>query len=177
MTGLKSADAALYERYKADKPSTFLNIASTSTYGLDGIKLGAIQERLKDARTILETGKYVPPAAEALASMSPKEREAADKKIVEMKELEGKLSVAGALKEGGNNDAQAPYLVLSADERKVLDASIEGDRKTLKWDSFIPAAMAAIYLLLFLYFKTIGGYKPVHFAEELTGGTIGPMEA
>ena len=56
----------------------------------------------------------------------------------------------------------------------MLDASIEGDRNTLKWDSFIPAAMAAIYLLLFLYFKTIGGYKPVHFAEELTGGTTGP---
>ena len=37
--------------------------------------------------------------------------------------------------------------------------------------------MAIIYLLLFLYFKTIGGYKPVHLAEELTGGTTGPMEA
>ena len=175
--GLKSADVALYERYKAEKPSTFLNIASTSTYGLDGIKLGAIQERLKDARTILEKGKYEQPAAETLASMTPKEREAADKKIAEMNELAAKLLAAGALKEGGNNDPLAPYLVLSGDERKVLDASIEGDRKTLKWDSFIPAAMAAIYLLLFLYFKTIGGYKPVHFAEEITGGTIGPMEA
>lgn len=175
--GLKAADVALYEQYKAEKPSTFLNIASTSTYGLDGIKLGAIQERLKDARTILEKGKYEQPVAESLASMSPKEREAADKKIAEMKELEAKLLAAGALKGGGNDDPQAPYLVLSGDERKVLDASIEGDRKTLKWDSFIPAAMAAIYLLLFLYFKTIGGYKPVHFAEELTGGTTGPMEA
>ena len=37
--------------------------------------------------------------------------------------------------------------------------------------------MAVIYLLLFLYFKVIGGYKPVHLAEELTGGTTGPMEA
>ena len=44
------------------------------------------------------------------------------------------------------------------------------------WDSFIPAAMAVIYLLLFVYFKTIGGYKPVHLAEEFTGGTTGPME-
>ena len=109
--------------------------------------------------------------------MTPKEREAAEKKIADMKELAAKLLAAGALKEGGNNDPLTPYLVLSGDERKVLDASIEGDRKTLKWDSFIPAAMAAIYLLLFLYFKTIGGYRPVHFAEELTGGTTGPMEA
>jgi hypothetical protein len=29
-------------------------------------------------------------------------------------------------------------------------------------DSFIPATMAVIYLLILLYFKTIGGYKPVH---------------
>jgi hypothetical protein len=43
----------------------------------------------------------------------------------------------------------------------VVEASIAGDRRTLKADSFIPATMAAIYLLLFLYFKAIGGYKPV----------------
>ena len=42
---------------------------------------------------------------------------------------------------------------------------------------FIPATMAAIYLLLLIYFKTIGGYKPVHIAEDFTGGTTGPMEA
>jgi len=48
------------------------------------------------------------------------------------------------------------------EQKTVAEASIIGDRKTLKADSFIPAAMAAIYLLLFLYFKAIGGYKPVH---------------
>jgi hypothetical protein len=47
------------------------------------------------------------------------------------------------------------------EQKTVADASIIGDRKTLKADSFIPTAMAAIYLLLFLYFKAIGGYKPV----------------
>lgn len=49
----------------------------------------------------------------------------------------------------------------SADQQTIVAGSIEGDRKTLKADSLIPAAMAAIYLLLFLYFKAIGGYKPV----------------
>ena len=44
----------------------------------------------------------------------------------------------------------------------MADASIVGDRETLKADAFIPAAMAVIYLLLFLYFKSIGGYRPVH---------------
>jgi MFS family permease len=48
------------------------------------------------------------------------------------------------------------------EQRTVADASIQGDRETLKADSYIPAAMAAVYLLLFLYFKTIGGYKTVH---------------
>jgi hypothetical protein len=62
-------------------------------------------------------------------------------------------------------------------QKLVVEADQRGDRRTLKIDSYIPAAMATIYLLLFLYFKTIGGYKPVHLAEEFTGGTTGPMEA
>jgi MFS family permease len=57
------------------------------------------------------------------------------------------------------------------DQKAVVEASISGDRKTLKADSFIPAAMAAIYLLLLLYFKSIGGYKPVHI--EGAGGSGG----
>jgi MFS family permease len=52
------------------------------------------------------------------------------------------------------------------DEKAVQAASIEGDRRTLKADSFIPAAMAVIYLLLMVYFKSIGGYKPVTIEEQ-----------
>lgn len=110
---LKAKDAAIYAEYKAESPSTFLNIESTSTFGLDGKKLGAAKE--------------------------------------------------------AEEKTEAQKAVVSADQA--------GDRKTLKFDSFIPATMAVIYLLLFLYFKVIGGYKPVHLAEELTGGTTGPMEA
>jgi len=50
----------------------------------------------------------------------------------------------------------------TTEQKTVADASIIGDRETLKADSYIPLAMAAVYLLLFLYFKTIGGYKTVH---------------
>ena len=50
----------------------------------------------------------------------------------------------------------------------VADASIIGDRETLKADSFIPMAMAGIYALLFLYFKSRGGYKPLH----IDGGAV-----
>jgi MFS family permease len=58
--------------------------------------------------------------------------------------------------------------VKTPEQRIVAEASIVGDRETLKADSFIPAVMAAIYLLLFLYFKTIGGYKTVHIDRVST---------
>ncbi len=64
-----------------------------------------------------------------------------------------------------------------AKQKAVHEADILGDRRTLVADSLIPAAMAVIYLLLLVYFKSIGGYKPVHIAEELTGGIDGPMQA
>jgi MFS family permease len=63
------------------------------------------------------------------------------------------------------SDAQKA-VTKTPDQKAVADASIIGDRKTLKADSFIPAAMAAIYLLLFLYFKAIGGYKVVHIEDK-----------
>ncbi len=99
---LKSADASLYESYKAEKPSTFLNLDFTSVYGLDGTKLG----EAKDA----------------------KER--------------------------------------TPEQTKVVEADQRGDRRTLKADSFIPMTMAVIYLLLLIYFKTIGGYKAIHLDEK-----------
>ncbi|MDA0658425.1 MAG: hypothetical protein O3C60_06240 [Planctomycetota bacterium] len=46
-------------------------------------------------------------------------------------------------------------------QQKVNAASIQSNRRTLVADSAIPATMAVIYLGLLLYFKTIGGYKPV----------------
>ena len=47
-------------------------------------------------------------------------------------------------------------------QKAVVAADQKGDRRTLKADSFIPLTMAVIYLLILLYFKSIGGYKPVH---------------
>ena len=62
------------------------------------------------------------------------------------------------------------------DQKILADASIVGDRKTLKADAYIPAAMAVIYLLMLLYFKFIGGYKPLQITpEQSTGGVPGPV--
>jgi MFS family permease len=79
--------------------------------------------------------------------------------------------------EAAKGDPKTALAKLDANDRALIEASITGDRKTLKTDAYIPATMALIYLLLFIYFKTIGGYKTVHIAEELTGGTTGPMQA
>ncbi|MEI7929557.1 MAG: hypothetical protein WCH40_13490, partial [Verrucomicrobiales bacterium] len=56
----------------------------------------------------------------------------------------------------------------TTEQAKVVAADQVGDRHTLKADAFLPLSMALIYLLLFLYFKTIGGYRPLTIAE--TGG-------
>jgi hypothetical protein len=47
----------------------------------------------------------------------------------------------------------------------VVQADQQGDRRTLKADSFIPLTMAVIYLLLLIYFKAIGGYRPLTVEE------------
>jgi len=69
-------------------------------------------------------------------------------------------------------DAKAVPADQRTPEQQLVAASdMKGDRHTLKADSFIPATMAAIYLLLFLYFKSIGGYKPVHIVAPEKPGT------
>ena len=58
------------------------------------------------------------------------------------------------------------------EQQLVAEASIIGDRETLKADAWIPAVMAAIYAALFLYFRSIGGYRPVRIdATDATGAS------
>lgn len=71
-------------------------------------------------------------------------------------------TIRAELAKTGVTDPQAALQKLTPAERAAFDASITGDRKTLVADSFIPAAMAVIYLCLLIYFRLIGGYKPVH---------------
>ncbi|MBF0196566.1 MAG: MFS transporter [Planctomycetes bacterium] len=52
------------------------------------------------------------------------------------------------------------------EEQTVVDAGIQGNRSTLKVDSFIPGTMALVYFILLLYFKSIGGYKPLKIEDE-----------
>jgi MFS family permease len=86
---------------------------------------------------------------------------AAEKAIKDLEKMKTKLTDAGVFKEEGNPNSNAALAALTPEERMAHRASIEGDRKTLKADAWIPATMAVIYLLILVYFKSIGGYKPV----------------
>lgn len=55
------------------------------------------------------------------------------------------------------------------DQKKVVEADIRGDRRTLVTDSAIPATMAVIYLGLLIYFKSIGGYRALKIHEQPVG--------
>jgi hypothetical protein len=59
------------------------------------------------------------------------------------------------------------------DQQLVAEASIIGDRETLKADAWIPAVMALIYVGLFLYFRAIGGYRPLRIEEANVAPTRG----
>ncbi len=91
-------------------------------------------------------------------------------------EANDRLAAERKVVDEAKGDPKTAIDKLEAKDQAIIKASIVGDRKTLKADAWIPATMAVIYLLMFLYFKTVGGYKPVHLAEEFTGGTTGPME-
>lgn len=68
------------------------------------------------------------------------------------------------------------------DKGPVIDAKLYGGRKALQWTAAVPAIMAVGYLILVVYFMSLGGYKVevLHGAkpdgEKYTGGVEGPVE-
>lgn len=51
-------------------------------------------------------------------------------------------------------------------ERAVHEADLHGGRMALRYTAVVPMLMALIYLALLLYFKAIGGYRPLSVEEE-----------
>ncbi|WP_411846835.1 MFS transporter [Roseibacillus persicicus] len=78
--------------------------------------------------------------------------------IGEVQPLDGKLLEAA-------KGAEEP----TPEQTAVVEADVRGARSTLRTDSLIPVGMAIIYLGMLLYFKKIGGYKPLTIAEEGSG--------
>jgi MFS family permease len=129
---LKGADPAVYERYKAPAPNTFLGF---KTVGLDGAKVGVLDDGGKKAIHDLE-----------LLKKDPNANPAAIKRQQE-------------LVDWWQTQAQP---TADKDKKMVTDSALHGGRMALKLTAFVPLTMAIGYLLLILYFKAIGGYKQVH---------------
>jgi MFS family permease len=85
--------------------------------------------------------------------------------------LEAAKAAAGAKKAEASGqtitaEQKALAAALTPAQQTAVDADITGNRQTLKVDSFIPATMAVCFLLLCLYFKSIGGYRPIAIDEQ-----------
>jgi len=61
------------------------------------------------------------------------------------------------------------------DKGPVAEAGLAGSRMAIRVTALIPMTMAIGYLLLILYFRSKGGYKPVISGEEASGGVEGPV--
>jgi MFS family permease len=59
----------------------------------------------------------------------------------------------------------------ATDKAPVNAANLHGGKTALKLTSYVPLAMAVMYLLLILYFKSRGGYKAVHIESPEAIGT------
>jgi hypothetical protein len=81
-------------------------------------------------------------------------------------QVQAKLAEARQeLSQSGRHDPQEALNRLTPAEREVQQASIAGDRQTLRVDAIVPAVMALIYLGLLLYFRGLGGYKVIHLED------------
>jgi MFS family permease len=133
---LKEEAPQSYDRYAAEKANTFLVF---KVKGLDGQKVGILD---------LETRSRNP-------DVSPGEREQAARDLPVTVEQAKLVSWW---------DSARPYAPV--DEKPIASAGLYGGRMALKVTAAVPATMAVLYFLLFLYFKVSGGYKAIHIESE-----------
>jgi MFS family permease len=144
---LQQADADVYERYKASSANSFL---WKETVGLDGAKVGVLEDGGQEAQRALEL-------------------------LVEQKAQQETIDNQKALVDWWI-DTAAPNA--EADKPLVVDAGLQGGRQALKLTAYVPGTMAICYLLLIGVFAASGGYKQKGLDPELfTGGAEGPGEA
>ena len=128
---LRQASAAVFERYRAPKENEFLWL---KTVGLDGAKVGVLEDGGKEAQRALELLEKEKAKPETIAS----QRE---------------------LVSWWTDTASAA----SAEDKPLVEAAgLFGGRQALKLTALVPATMFACYLLLLGWFKMRGGYKAHH---------------
>ena len=128
---LKQKNPAVYERYRAPKENEFLWL---KTVGLDGAKVGVLEDGGKEAQRALELLEKEQAKPETIA---------AQKELVSW----------------WNETASAES---AADKPLVEAAGLFGGRQALKLTALVPAAMFVCYLLLLGWFKMRGGYEAHH---------------
>jgi MFS family permease len=133
---LRAEAPATFDRYAVAQEKTFLGVFHTR--GLDGAKVGLMELDAKALR-----GDKV--AAEELAKRLHQLRDSSDADNRQLAEW---------------FDANRQYVPI--DDGPVEAASLFGSRMALIWTAVVPATMAVLYLLIILYFRSQGGYKPVH---------------
>jgi MFS family permease len=165
---LEESAPETYNEYKVEEGDAKGFLFFNKVQAIDGAKLAAVQGKLGNARAILAKGSLEKSdLIKDVKELEGEEKTNAEKSNEDLVALEATLEQAGVLKAEGNENFLADGMKgLTANEQKVQEASIAGDRKTLKADSVIPLTMAVIYLLLMLYFKSKGGYKPLTIEEQ-----------
>jgi len=148
---LKEKDAAVYERYKAGKENEFLVF---KTVGLDGAKVGVLEDGGKEAKRALGV----------------------------LKEDKGTTPEALKSQEDLVNWWSSAEKTAAGDKPLLTGAGLYGGRMALRLTAAVPAVMAVIYFLMIMYFKSKGGYRAQEMISKheeamlMTGGTMGPAE-
>ena len=124
---LAQANTAVYERYKAPKENEFLWM---KTVGLDGAKVGVLEDGGKEAERALDLMRQEQAKPEAIA---------AQQTLVDW----WKSSQGSA----------------AADKPLVEAAGLFGGRRALTLTALVPAAMFVCYSLLLGWFRMQGGYQ------------------
>jgi MFS family permease len=124
---LAQANTAVYERYKAPKENEFLWM---KTVGLDGAKVGVLEDGGKEAERALDLMRQEQAKPEAIA---------AQQTLVDWwKSAQGSAA---------------------ADKPLVEAAGLFGGRRALTLTALVPAAMFVCYSLLLGWFRMRGGYQ------------------
>ncbi len=144
---LQQADEDTYNRYKASGENSFLWM---KTVGLDGAKVGVLEDNGEEAKRALDL----------------------------LQGQEGKEDAAKNQQELVTwwTDTAEPHA--TEDKERVSAAGLSGGREALKLTAYVPGTMAICYFLLIGVFSMSGGYKQKTLDPELfTGGAEGPGEA
>ena len=136
-------------KLEADHPETFARFAA------------------EEEKTFFGSFGYKPLVAEKLAAANG------------VKIEDGKVTNTDSISNAELLSAEDKKVMLAnagADSKAVQEANLHGGYRALTLTAYIPAAMAAGFLILLIYYKMIGGYKVLQVNEDGTLSDAPPKE-